>query len=217
MTNMEKLKRDALRLALWYILVMIISFAAGYMVGPAYPVRPMVSVAIISNMTFVIYYSFWIMFLKDFRELYESNESMPQGLRSGFIRNGLLAALFITVAIAILYLTILPDNAVVSDISVSDVSKLHIIERIDKTVTAFAIVLTACAYFMFSKMTGKNSFMHILTVILGVLTIVYVAFVVFYKSMDDIFSLILIVVEYVMQFIFFWKIHKGYEFPSPHE
>ena len=156
MKYMEKLKKDALRLALWYIVVIIISFAGGYIVGPDYPVRTMAIVAIISNIAFVVYYSFWAMFLKDFKERYESNESMPKGIRSGFIRKGLLAALFITVVIAILYLSILSDNN-----AVSDVSKLRIIERVDKSVTALAIVLTACAYFMFNKMTDKNSFMPV--------------------------------------------------------
>ena len=212
MKYMEKLKKDALRLAVWYILVMIISFAGGYIAGPDYPIRTMAGVAIISNIAFVVYYSFWAMFLKDFKERYESNESMPQWLRSGFIRKGLLAALFITVVIAILYMTVLSDNT-----AVSDLSKLHIIEHVDKTVTAFAIVLTACAYFMFSKMNDNSSFMHTLTVILGVLTIVYVVYAVFSTSMDDIFSFIQIVVEYVMQSVFFWKIHKGYEFTGPHE
>ncbi len=212
MKYMEKLKKDALRLALWYIVVIIISFAGGYIVGPDYPVRTMAIVAIISNIAVVVYYSFWAMFLKDFKERYESNESMPKGIRSGFIRKGLLAALFITVVIAILYLSILSDNN-----AVSDVSKLRIIERVDKSVTALAIVLTACAYFMFNTMTDKNSFMHTITVILGILTIMYVVYAVFSTSMDDIFSFILIVVEYVMHFVFLRNIHKGYEFTDPHK
>ena len=220
---MEQLRKDAAGLAVWNTVtpvaaVILAVFAlnvfckSGMRNGITWYV---VFLLFTEIPLFVFYFSRWFSFLNSLKTGYEGNDTMRNAVRMGNIATALKLGCFALGATASLVI-VMGNTGYNGTITASEtgIMPTGVIQQIIESVMYAIVILFSIMFLFFRELTEKKSEMRILTVVQILLMVVWCRLTINSQSpVWGIFHILILLNE----FLFLWKIYKGYEFVNQKE
>lgn len=216
--EMEKFKKDTLKLAIWNLAVEVTVFIMVYCLfagpKPAYRTANMSSFTAYLCLFFAVVlpllYFQWFRFLKGMKKIHPDNIHINYAVGLGVIAFILLSVAFVTGLIATVFDTfiITPNEYNWTFNSNGIFPQNNVGNRCESLITGGGILLSIM-YFYLCRLAEPNSTMKKLTVILALKYPVQLTVSLFISSIS---MAIVGLFFWIVEFLFFMQIYKGYVF-----
>lgn len=217
---MEEIRNDAKRLAYVNLFaplaLMVLSL---FSLGTLATIRidgikwHVLFMAIVEIVIFVPYFMLWFNFLESMRKGYESNETMSTAVKFG--KAALIIKIIAIIIGALASIVVVTGKSMFAgtvNVGLLGMSPNSRVDYIFSSLTMLGYVLTAVMYLLFSENTESKSSMKYLTIALTVLPVVVYSTTT--RTESSYLWGIIQIGYYLIEFLFLYRIYKGYEFKS---
>lgn len=217
---MEQLRKNAAGLAIWNTVVPVAALILGilsaslFLKGSRNGITWFVIFLVLTDVPlFVFYFTHWFQFLGSLKTCYEGNDTIRNAVRVGNIATALKIGCF-TLGIISSLIIVISSGGYRGTINASEVGLIPTgnIQSIIHSIMMAILVLMSIMFLLLREQTEKKSEMRIIPILLIVFMLIYsTAAISDVKSFWGMSQIVILLLE----FLFFWKISKGFVFSEP--